>query len=380
MDRQRFGTAMTGRLIPVSLGSSDWAFVPNPLPRQWEIPSSLWPLLASAREELARLDGIGQALPDPQLLLRPLQQREAIRSSSLEGTHASAEELLLFELQPQEPQSTGDPVNDWREVWNYAEALRRGAELLQTLPLSLRLIREMHAVLLEGVRGRERAPGEFRRTQVHIGADKRYIPPPPNELNACLDDLERFLNDADEIDPLIRTYMAHYQFEAIHPFLDGNGRVGRALLSLTAFTWGGLSRPWLYVSPFFDRYKDDYFDALFAVSAEGDWSRWLALCLRGTIDCARDSVVRCTKLVSLRSAYHAKADRSSGRMHAIIETLFSNPVIRITDVAANLNITYPTAKADVDKLVDHGILKTLDRAYPKAFFAPEVMKAAYGEE
>ncbi|HEV7239294.1 MAG TPA: Fic/DOC family N-terminal domain-containing protein, partial [Thermoanaerobaculia bacterium] len=237
MEQQQFTEKRTGTIVPVSIGGLDWAFLPYPLPRQWHVSLELWPLLASAKEELARLDGIGRTLPDPELLLRPLQRREAIRSSSLEGTYASAEELLLFELAPTEPISASDRANDWREVGNHAAALRRGTVLLETLPLSLRVIREMHAVLLTNVRGRDRAPGEFRRTQVHLGSDRRYIPPPPNELMACLDDFERFLNDADEIDPLIRTYLAHYQFEAIHPFVDGNGRVGRALLSLSSFQW-----------------------------------------------------------------------------------------------------------------------------------------------
>ncbi|MDQ3280845.1 MAG: Fic family protein [Acidobacteriota bacterium] len=382
MDETRFTPAMTGKLLPVSLGRPDWAFVPAPLPRNWQISMDLWPLLATAREQLGRLDGIGHALPDPELLLRPLQRREAIRSSSLEGTYASAEELLLFELDPSEPAEPSDRVNDWREVFNYAAAVRRGSELLNTLPLSLRLIREMHRVLLTGVRGRDRAPGEFRRTQVHLGADRRYVPPPIHELDACLDDFERFLNDeeAQNIDPLIRTFLAHYQFEAIHPFIDGNGRVGRALLSLCAFEWCGLTRPWLYVSPFFDRHKDDYIDSLFAVSSEGAWDRWLALCLRATIDVCRDAIARCDRLLKIRSEYHAQADGANGRMHRLIESLFSNPIIRVTDAARRLDVTYPTANADIGKLVSLGILRPLPNAYPKAYVSNAIFDAAYGED
>jgi Fic family protein len=379
MDRERFTSETTGRLIPVSVGGADWAFLPAPLPRKWHVSNDLWPLIVSAREELARLDGIGRTLPDPELLLRPLQSREAIRSSSLEGTYASAEELLLFELAPAEPATATDRANEWREVANYAEALRTGTLLLQSLPLSLRLIREMHSVLLSGVRGRDRAPGEFRRTQVHLGSDRRYIPPPPNELDACLDDFEKFLNDANDMDPLIRAFLAHYQFEAIHPFIDGNGRVGRALLSLCAYQWCRLSRPWLYVSPFFDRHKDEYIDALFAVSAEGAWDRWLQLCLRATIEVCRDAVIRCDQLQRLRDEYHAKADRTNGRMHPLIESLFSNPIIRITDAVRRLNVTYPTAKSDIAKLVDLGILSELEGVSPKAFFSRRIFDAAYRE-
>ncbi|HEX2061927.1 MAG TPA: Fic family protein [Thermoanaerobaculia bacterium] len=335
--------------------------------------------MSLAREELGRLDGIGQALPSPSLLLRPLQSREALRSSSLEGTYASAEELLLFELEPAEATSGSDRVNDWREVFNYAEALRRGTELLKTLPLSLRIIREMHHVLLTGVRGRDRAPGEFRRTQVHLGSDRRYVPPPANELERCLDDFEKFLNDSDDIEPLLRTFIAHYQFEAIHPFVDGNGRVGRALLSLCAYQWCRLSHPWLYVSPFFDRHKDEYIDALFAVSTEGAWTRWLELCLRATIDVCRDAVARCVDLLRVRGEYHQKADLASVRMHTLIESLFSNPIIRVTDAARRLNVTYPTAKSDLEKLVDLQLLEELPHAYPKAFVARDIFNAAYHE-
>src|SRR5687768_11656898 len=195
MDRTKFGPVPTGSLVPISTGERDWAFIPAPLSREWVVPLDIWPLLANAREELARLDGIGRTLPDPELLLRPLNNREAIRSSSLEGTYASPQELLLFELADSDAASRSDRVNDWMEVANYALSLRRGADLLNELPLSLRVIREMHQVLLRNVRGRDRAPGEFRRIQVHISADKRYVPPPPNEIERCLDDFERFLHE-----------------------------------------------------------------------------------------------------------------------------------------------------------------------------------------
>lgn len=379
MDRSKFASLATGRLVGVTIAGQDWAFIPQRLPRTWQIPLSLWPLLASAREELARLDGIGRTLPHPELLLRPLQRREAIRSSSLEGTYASAEELLLFELDP-EPSAPSDRMNDWLEVSNYATAIRLGATMLDTLPLSLRLIRAMHFELLDGVRGRDRAPGEFRRTQVHIGSDRRYVPPPPNELLPCLDDFEKFLNEADQIDPLIRTYLAHYQFEAIHPFIDGNGRVGRALLALCAYKWCGLSRPWLYVSPYFDDHKDEYIDTLFAVSTDGVWDRWFELCLRATIHACRDAIKRCDELGRLRDEYHAKADRTNGRMHPLIEGLFSNPIVRVAEAARRLKVTYPTAKSDIAKLVELGILVELGHAYPKAFYSPAIFNAAYREE
>ncbi|HEX2833522.1 MAG TPA: Fic family protein [Thermoanaerobaculia bacterium] len=380
MDANRFSADSPGRLISISDGGKDVAFIPQTLPRTWEIKLATWPLLARAREALARLDGLGRAVPDPELLLRPLQQREALRSSSLEGTYASPEELLLFEMNPREPTSPGERSNDWLEVANYAAAVRHGTKRLDTLPLSLRLIREMHEQLLRGVRGRDRAPGEFRRTQVHIGQDRRYIPPPPYEMAACLDDFEHFLHESDKIDPLIRTFLAHYQFEAIHPFVDGNGRVGRALLSLCAFEWCDLSHPWLYVSPYFDRYKDDYIDSLFAVSAGGAWDRWIDLCLRATIEVCQDAIRRCDQLCLLREEYHQLADGWSGRMHRLIDGLFSNPIVSIPSITSRLDVTYPTASSDVEKLVAAGILKPLVMKRPKAFFAPAIFHAAYSED
>ena len=378
MDRSRFGPDSTGNLVAVSTGERDWAFIPNSLPRQWDIANSFWPLLARAREELARLDGIGRALPDPDLLLRPLNKREAIRSSSLEGTYATAQELLLFEIEKQ-TDKTNDRVRDWIEVSNYAAAMDHGAALLDQLPLSMRVLREMHRVLLKGVPGRDRAPGEFRRIQVHIGADKRYVPPPVNELDRCLDDFERFLNEAEEIDPLIRTFLAHYQFEAIHPFIDGNGRVGRALLSLCAFKWCGLWRPWLYMSPFYDRHKEDYIDLLFGVSTKGAWGPWLEFCLRGVIDVCGDAIRRCDALRRFREAYHAQADHAGGRAHRIVEMLFSNPIVRVSDIARKLGVTYPTAKTDIDRLAALNILRELPGVYPRAFVSKEIFDAAYGE-
>jgi Fic family protein len=199
-------------------------------------------------------------------------------------------------------------------------------------------------------------------------------------LPDCLDDFERFLHDADGIDPLIRTFLAHYQFEAIHPFIDGNGRVGRALLSLCAYQWCNHARPWLYVSPFFDRHKNEYIDALFAVSTDGAWDRWLELCLRATIDVCRDAIARCDQLRRLRDEYHAKADRTSGRMHQLIEGLFTNPMILITEAARRLDVTYPTAKSDIVKLVELGILVELRESSPKAYFSRAIFDAAYHED
>lgn len=380
MDRAQFTTSETGSLVAVSIGEPDWAFIPAPLPRNYHISHDLLPLLAKAHAELGRLDGIGRTLPNPDLLLQPLQRREALRSSSLEGTYASPEELLLFELEPRDAPNPGDRINEWREVFNYAEALRHGRMLLGELPLSLRLIREMHRVLLTGVRGRDRAPGEFRRTQVHLGSDRRYVPPPVQHLETCLDDFEKFLHDSTAIDPLVRAFLAHYQFEAIHPFVDGNGRVGRALLALSAYTWAELSTPWLYLSPFFDAHKDEYIDRLFAVSATGAWDEWVRFCLQGTVEVCRDAVVRCDRLRALREEFRDRVARGSGRMHRLVDLLFAYPIITVTEAMRRLGVTYPTARADIGKLETLGIVRELESSYPKAFVAPAILDAAYRDD
>lgn len=383
MDRSRFTSNLSGTLVPID--GSEISFLPNALPPQnWQMPEKMWPLLIDARAALARLDGIGRTLPDHELLLRPLQRREAIRSSSLEGTYATPQELLLFEINPRETSSPTGRENEWREVLNYARALSEGTLLLADLPLSLRLIRRMHEVLLTGVRGRDRSPGEFRRYQVHVGSDRRYVPPSVVNLTPALQAFEAYLNGESSVDPLVRSFFAHYQFEAIHPFVDGNGRVGRALLSLCVFQWTGLSKPWLYMSPYFERYKDEYIDLLFAVSTHGAWNEWLEFCLRGVIDQCKDAITRCDALLSLRDNFHERLNRFSRaagpRTHPLVMRLFSTPIVTVSDVVRSFGVTYPTAKSDIAKLVELGILQELTGRRPKAFFAGEIIDIAFRDE
>jgi Fic family protein len=381
MDPTRFGSQKTGRLVKIHVPEDDWAFIPDPLPPRWEFPSRLWPLLVKARENLARLDGIGRTLPNPELLLRPLEKREALRSSSLEGTYASPKELLLFELAPQKPKSENDPANAWREVSNYSLALRQGMKLLASLPFCLRLIRELHATLLKGVRGKDRRPGDFRKCQVHIGSDRRFIPPPPNYLRECLDAFEKGLNQEEtNYDPLVRCCLLHYQFEAIHPFIDGNGRVGRVLMSLLIYKWCGLSMPWLYMSAFFEKYKDEYIDNLFRISTEGGWERWIGFCLRGTVAQAEDSIRRCDALRKLKDRFLQTAGQMSVRAHAIIEDLFTSPVVTVIGLSKKYSVTYPTAKADINGLLKKGVLQKIREVKPKAYFAPDIFRIAYTED
>ncbi|WP_017325024.1 Fic family protein [Synechococcus sp. PCC 7336] len=381
MDEDIFSGEFPGKLSKISTGDKqDWAYIPNPLPIKWNNSTEVWKLLALAREELARLDGVGYNIPNYNLLLRPLQRREALRSSSLEGTYATPEQLLLFEIDPKEPKSASDPMGSWQEVWNYNRALELGLHLLTERPLSLNLIREIHRELLAGVRGAQKDPGNFRRVQVHIGSDRRFIPPPPNELKPCLYDLEKAIHKEKDVDKLIFCFMAHYQFETIHPFLDGNGRVGRLLLSLMIYEQCNLKKPWLYLSAFFDKYKDEYIKLLFEVSSKGNWEGWIKFCLRGTIEQSRDAIRRFGELLVLRNKYMEILDKSRGniRLNRIIESLFESPAVTIPQVKEMCDISYPTASTDIERLIDVGILAKSDMVErPKIFFAPHIIDITY---
>ncbi len=377
MDHKKFGDRSPGKLVP-SWGE-DWAFVPESLPPKWEFPVSLWPLLAEAREKLALLEGVGRTLPNPSLLLKPLGRREAIQSSRIEGTYASPKELLLFEMEPREPKAGEDRVSDWQEVWNHQAALDYA--IASELPLSLRLIREVHSILMRGVRGKDKAPGEFRRVPVAIGDGRRFIPPPADQLKTCLDSLERYFHAPARQDPLVECFLTHYQFETIHPFMDGNGRVGRLLLVIMIQQRCHLTKPWLYLSDYFEQRRDEYCQRLFEVSAQGAWTEWVEFCLRGTILQAAATVSRCDKLRAIREDYMRRLTDVGGsvRLNNIVEGLFNSPFVRITDIAAKLRVTYPTAKADVERLIQAKILRGVPNVPQKTFYAEEVYKVAYGD-
>jgi len=381
MDISKFKDQKTGRIVAISTPEKDFAFVPDPLPAKWDFETKLWPLLAEAKQCLGLLNGVATILPNPQLFLKPLQRIESLTSSRLEGTFATAQELMLFELNPKDSQSAHDPSNAWREVNNYNLALAQGFRELEKLPLCLRLVNDLHKTLLDDVRGSSKNPGQFRTHQVHIGSNRRYVPPPQSEMMNCLYALEEYLNGPDDTqDPLVRCFIAHYQIEAIHPFSDGNGRIGRVLLSLMIYKWCKLEMPWLYLSPFFERYKDEYIDNLFKVSAEGAWSNWIEFCLRGVIDQATKAARTCKKLQLIRLDMHARTESDcSARIHSIIEGLFDSPLVRVADLARKLNVRYQTAKADVSYLVKKGILSELDDMNVKTFYAPEIFTTAYVE-
>jgi Fic family protein len=377
-----FTSDAPGRLLRITQPREDWAFLPNRLPPNWEFPSSLAEMLGDVREALGILEGVGRNLDNPQLLMRPLQNREALTSSSLEGTYVTPEELLLYEIDLHEPHPHDEQKLDWQEVHNYNRALQRGCEMIdgENLPFMLRVIKEMHRTLLQGVRGQRARSGEFRPWQVQLGSDGRFIPPPHLEVPDLMADLEKYMNTRDNrMNPLIQCFIVHYQFEAIHPFIDGNGRVGRALLALMIYKLMGHSKPWLYMSAFFERFKDEYVSNLYRVSTHGDWSKWIEFCLRGVIWQAQDSIRRCDRFQEIKSEYHEQITNPSPRTFLIVEGLFHEPIVTAPLLATRLNVSFPTAKVDIDRLVECGVLKEIAHTRPKAYSATKIIRAAYGE-
>lgn len=379
MDTSEFSGKSPGQIVPVSgVRGITHAFIPDRLPPAWSVSEELWPLLTRARVALADLNGVGRHLPNPDLLLRPLQNREAQKSSSLEGTYTEPEEQMLFELDPEPARDPADPRNAQREVANYARALRLRQER-DDLPLSLRLIRVLHSELLSGVRGSDRSPGEFRRLQNQIGRPPRFVPPPANHLAALLDDFEKYLHEDDGLDPLVRAFICHYQFEAIHPFMDGNGRVGRLLLALSIEKWCDLTAPWLYMSDFFDHNRDLYIDHLFAVSARGAWTEWIRFCLEGVVVQAKDTAERCGALIDLNRRFHEMVNElgASVRLSGIVDSLFLHPIVRVTDARDWFNVTYPTARSDLRKLERAGILSRLTKAAQITYVCSPIFEVIY---
>jgi Fic family protein len=382
MKADQFGDYCTGELISITgVPGVSHAFIPQLLPPQWEWPVRLWPLLLEATTALATLDGTGRHLPNPELVLRPLQNREAQRSSSLEGTYTDPQQQALFQFDPQYPDSADDPANAYREVFNYGRALRLHLEGQEELPLSLRLIRRLHAVLMEGVRGSDRNPGEFRKTQNQIGRPARFVPPPAPQLPMLLDNFERYLHAPRAYHPLVDAFVAHYQFEAIHPFLDGNGRVGRLLLSLLIAEWCGLSSQWLYMSAYFDNNRDEYIDRLLRISTHGDWEGWIEFCLRGVVVQANDTLGRCEKLLKLNREFHERLKEIGGsvRLSAIVDDLFRSMVAQATVIARKHNVSYPTARADLNKLARAGILQQIPGAQQISYFCPKIFEVTYAD-
>jgi Fic family protein len=358
MQPDDFKEDASGRVIRTNLGYC--AFVPNPLDPVVDFDLALINALSRADRALSELAGIARTLPNPHLLLRPFMRREAVLSSRIEGTQASLSDLLYFEAA-----NTDEPaLPDVREVANYVRAIEHGLERLGTLPLSLRLIREMHEQLMQGVRGEHQTPGEFRRSQNWIGPpgctlmDATYVPPPVEEMERALDLFEKYLHAEPRLPLLVRLALIHYQFEAIHPFLDGNGRIGRLLITLLLCVDGMLSQPLLYLSAYFERHRDEYYHRLMEVSRSGDWNAWILYFLKGVEVQSRDAIERSDALLSLWGSYRGRLQeaRASALLLRLVDELFSYPAINANMAAASLGVTFPSAQANIDKLIAAGIL------------------------
>jgi Fic family protein len=383
MDRAQFTDRAPGVLVATISGAL--AFVPSPLPREIQLSPLTVRTLDSASNALGMLAGVGALLPNPHLLISPYARREAVLSSRIEGTQSTIAEVYAAEAG--QAQLFRDPA-DVREVRNYLRAHELGLARLPKLPLSLRLVREMHRELMQGVRGGERSPGRFRSSQNFIGppgcvlADATYVPPPPPQMRQALHDLERFLHD-DSLPPLIQAALAHYQFEAIHPFVDGNGRVGRLLISLLLCERGLLAQPLLYLSAFFERTRSDYYDLLLRVSTHGDWDAWLAYFLAGVAAQASEAVRDARRLIELRERYRGLLLASKARPGALrlLDELFVNPYLTAQVAAQRLAVSDPTARAAISDLLREKILiEVTGRRWGKVFLAADLLDALRGHE
>lgn len=353
------------------------AFIPKPLPPTpaLDIDPELLDLLSRADVALGRLDGTSEILPNADLFVAMYVNKEAVLSSQIEGTQASLIDVLAFEADavvPENPQ-------DVEEVVNYVAALNYGLQRLGSLPLSLRLIREIHERLLAGVRGADRHPGEFRTSQNWIGyagatiETARFVPPPPSDMLQALGDVERFMHASDPMPALLKIGLIHAQFETIHPFLDGNGRMGRLLITFYLCQQHVLRRPLLYLSHFFKQNKSDYYEHLQRVRDEGAWEDWLKFFLRGVASVAEEATTTARDIVNLRERHRdliaRELARGAGTATRLLDHLYERPIMTVRLAADRLGQTYASANALIGRFVDLGMLQEITRRERNRQFA-----------
>lgn len=363
---------LQGRLVQhTTAGEGFEAFVPFALPPNPPLDVDL-DLLERANRAVGRLDALTILLPDPPLFLYFYVRKEAVLSSQIEGTQSSLSDLLLHEYH-----ELGVPRGDVEEVSRYVAALNHGLQRLRGgFPLSLRLIREIHGVLLSKGRGSTQTPGEFRRSQNWIGGSRpgnaRFVPPPPEEVMGCLGDLENFLHDQPTRTPLLlKAALAHVQFETIHPFLDGNGRVGRLLITLLLCTEGALSEPLLYLSLYFKAHRDTYYDLLQRVRVEGDWEAWVTFFLEGVIETAEQAVKTAQRIMKLFTDDRTRIEtmgQAAGNVLRVHSYLQQKPVLEIPRASTEIEISQPTVTSALKRLEEIGVVKEItgkarDRIY-----------------
>ena len=372
---KRLGPNPHGMLVPTV--ENQMAFAPTTLPRELNLSPHLVWVLDNASRTVASLAAIGENMQNPHLLISPMMRREALLSSRIEGTIASLSDVLSHEAARK-----SRPNDDVEEVINYVNALDLGISLLANVPISYRLVNDVHGVLLSGVRGQDKRPGEFRTIQVWIGApgssinNARFVPPPPDSLRDLFQDWEDFANADLEMPPLVKCALMHYQFEAIHPYRDGNGRIGRLLITLFLRDSGLLSNPLLYLSAYFERERQRYYDELFNVSATGDWERWLEYFLTGVRTESLDVVARIRKLRDLREVYRAEllGRRAAASESLLVDELFANPFITAPRASEILDMTPAGARRVLGRLESAGIVRIVSNRRPQMYVAEEILE------
>ncbi len=353
----------SGSYIQQSTGYK--AFIPSLLPPlpPVRIEGDIQKLLSKADMSLARLDGLCHMLPNADLFISMYVRKEALLSSQIEGTQASLENLFEYES-GEKPEN----INDVSEVINYVKALNYGIERLGSFPMSNRVLKEIHTILLDGVRGGEKTPGEFKKAQNWIGPagcslrDATYVPPPPYETEKAMGELEIYLHQAQALPLLVDCALIHYQFETIHPFLDGNGRLGRLLITFYLYWKGVLHRPLLYLSYFFKRYRQEYYDRLNMVRETGDYEQWLAFFLKGVSETASSAMEAAKKILELQSTDRNllwQKKISSPLAVGILEKLFSTPYVSVKDIARDFSVSFQSASTLVAQLEAAGILREI---------------------
>ena len=363
MNPEDFRSSTAGQCRRTINEPTYWTYVPHALPPKIDVDWELANLLSTAGTKLGELSGAGQLLLNPHLLIRPFIRREAVTSSRIENTQSGLDDLFLFEADEGEP----SPVSDVKEIFNYVRAMEYGIEQLETLPISSRLICGIHDILMKGVRGEYATPGFMRTSQNWIGSpgctltDATYVPPPVPEMKACFSDLEKYIHSKAKEPPLIQCALVHYQFEAIHPFLDGNGRIGRLLITFMLLEKKLLSQPLLYLSDYFEQYRDEYYRLLLKVSQKGDWKAWLTFFLNGVRQQSEDALATIRKLLDLQEQYR---DVATGRqvpksVIRIIDLLFARPIISVSELSKAWKMPFPTVQRGVDYLIEKGILEEM---------------------
>lgn len=383
MQPSDFSKDMPGRLVKNLEGHN--AFVPNPLPGPLRWSNELGAILSAAERALGRLMGIGLTLPNPRIVVRSFLRREAELSSRIENTFAGLADLALFD----QTQSVEARVPDVREVANNERALTFGLDAIgnRDRQISVSLIKAMHRLLLEQVRGEDKQPGEFRTRQVHIGRtsridEARFVPAPPLFVPELMDQLVEYINSPSDLPPLARSAMIHYQFETIHPFADGNGRIGRVLILMLLCAEQVLPLPLLNPSAFLERHREEYYQHLADVSQKGAWTEWVAFFARGIADEAMDAVKRIDRLRALQAEYlrRLQSVRASSLLLRLVDELFVTPVITVNRAAELLEVGYTSARKNVDRLLKTGIAWEISgRGRDRLYFAGEIIEAVEGK-